>query len=73
MGKAGEGGWYVAKSGGRSGRRYVCWYALMVTSKVLIIGAGGRSGMIIVVGTMGDEPSHWLVGDSRRSRSDLRQ
>ena len=42
--KAGEGGWYVAKSGGGSGRHYVCWYALMVMSKVLIGGAGGDHG-----------------------------
>ena len=28
--------------------------------------------MIVVVGTTGDEPSHWLVGDGRRSQSDLR-
>ena len=42
--KAGEGGWYVSKSGGGSGRCYVCWYALMVTSKGLIVGAGGNQG-----------------------------
>ena len=41
MDKAGRSGWYMAKSGGGSGRRYVCWYTLMVTSKRLIIGAGG--------------------------------
>ena len=40
MDKAGGGGWYVAKSGSGSGRRYVCWYMLMVTSKGLIVGAG---------------------------------
>ena len=39
--KAGEGGWYIAKSGGRSGRRYICWYVLIVMSKGLIVGAGG--------------------------------
>ena len=44
MDKTGEGGWYVAKSGGGLGRRYMCWYALMVTSKVLIVGAGGDHG-----------------------------
>ena len=46
MDKAGEGGWYVAKSGGRLSRCYVCWYALMVTSKVLIVGAGGDRGQL---------------------------
>ena len=35
--KAGGSGWYVAKSGSRSGRRYMCWYALMVMSKGLIV------------------------------------
>ena len=29
--------------------------------------------MIVVVGTTGDEPGHWLVSDGRRSQSDLRQ
>ena len=29
--------------------------------------------MIVIVGTMGDEPSHWLVGDGRRLQGDLRQ
>ena len=42
--KAGEGGWYVAKSGGGSGRYYICGYALMVTSKGLIVGTGGDRG-----------------------------
>ena len=42
--KAGGSGWYVAKSGGGSGRRYIWWYALMVTSKGLIVGAGGDRG-----------------------------
>ena len=40
--RASEGGWYVAKSGSGSGRRYVCWHALMVMSKGLIVGAGGN-------------------------------
>ena len=44
MDKASGSGWYVAKSGGGSGRRYVCWYALMVTSKGLIVGVGGDRG-----------------------------
>ena len=44
MDKAGEGGRYVAKSGGGSSRRYVWWYALMVTSKGLVVGAGGDRG-----------------------------
>ena len=44
MGKAGEGGWYVAKSGGGLGRRYICVDALMVTSKGLIVGTGGDHG-----------------------------
>ena len=44
MDKAGGSGWYVAKSGSGSGRRYVYWYALMVTSKGLIVGAGGDWG-----------------------------
>ena len=42
--KASGGGWYVAKSGSGSSRRYMCWYALMVTSKGLIVGAGGDHG-----------------------------
>ena len=42
--KAGGSGWYVAKSGGGLGRHYVWWYALMVTSKGLIVGAGGDRG-----------------------------
>ena len=33
MDKAGESGWYVAKSGSRFGRRYMCWYVLIVMSK----------------------------------------
>ena len=73
MGKAVEGGWYMAKSGSGLGRRYVYWYALMVMSKGLIVGTGSRLGVIMVIGTTGDEPSHWLVGDGRRSQSDLRQ
>ena len=44
MDKAGGSGWYVARSGGGSSRRYVCWCALMVTSKGLIVGAGGNRG-----------------------------
>ena len=44
MDKADEGGWYVAKSGSRSSRRYVWWYTLMVTSKGLIVGTGGDHG-----------------------------
>ena len=69
--KAGGSSWYVAKSSSGSGRQCVC--TLMVMSK----GCGRRgrrkSWMIIVVGTTGDEPSHWLVDDGRRSQSDLRQ
>ena len=42
--KAGGSGWYVARSGGRSGRHYVCWYVLMVMSKGLIVGTGGDRG-----------------------------
>ena len=42
--EAGGNGWYVVKSGGGSGRCYICWYVLMVTSKGLIIGAGGDRG-----------------------------
>ena len=44
MDKADKGGWYVAKSGGGSGRRYMCWYVLIVTSKGLTVGAGGDHG-----------------------------
>ena len=29
--------------------------------------------MIVVVGTTGDEPGHWLVGNGQRSQGDLRQ
>ena len=71
--KAGEGGWYVAKSSSGSSRRYIFWYALMVTSKGLIIGAGSQSGVIVVVGTIGDEPSHKWLDDGQRLWSDLRQ
>ena len=44
MDKAGGGGWYMAKSGGGSGRRYICVDALMVTSKGLIVGTRGDHG-----------------------------
>ena len=50
-------GWYVAKSGGGSGRRYVCMDALMVTSGC-DCRHRRRSGVIVVVSTTGDEPSH---------------
>ena len=42
--KASRGSWYVAKSGSRSDRHYICRYALMVTSMDLIVGAGGDQG-----------------------------
>ena len=44
MDKASGSGWYMAKSSGGSGRCYMCWYILMVTSKGLIVGAGGDQG-----------------------------
>ena len=34
----------MAKSGDRLGRCYMCVYALMVTSKDLIVGTGGNHG-----------------------------
>ena len=37
-------GWYVARSGGGSGSHYICVDTLMVTSKGLIVGAGGDQG-----------------------------